>query len=374
MKTAKVATAAILGALTVAGLTSLPAYAKGPGRPVYLTGGGHSCSYTNPEYMLSDYDMAVRPSPGSTAFTATWTPGHKPWEDAYWVTGFHDENSNICNTRELPGSHGKYGKSLTLPVKVSRQILITADLRASGAGRLGFDLWFSADTRETGPRMVEPGSGGIFRDNPGWHRVYMAVLPEHYGAVSFRGLDLTRFARDAGVPGSDYWMAVDAGAETTSGSFTVDSYALHISGQHPKPAPKTFRATAIAKVTEHASALAWRKATERVTVLYRNVRVTAASTATARDEFVSTATVRRTATVSAPTRARAVEVARSRARAAATSAARSAARRWATRGARRIALHRAQVAARKAAGKIALHEAVAKWNRMHVSHQRAGKS
>ena len=194
--------------------------------------------------------MYVHTNPGSMGFTATWTGGHKPWEDAYWVTGYHDENSNICDRRELPGSHGKYGKSLVLPIKVSKRVLITADMRAMGEGRIGFDLWFTARISETGPRkmeqdyrtwevMIMPGNGRyIYRDNPGWHRVYMGVLPEHYGIINFRGLDLTNLIRRAGVPGYDYLMAVDAGAETTMGSFTVQSYALHIAGQHPVPKPK----------------------------------------------------------------------------------------------------------------------------------------
>lgn len=367
--------------LSLLGIFALPALASG--RPTHITGGGHTCSYTSPEYMLSDYNMDVQPSPGSTAFTAAWTPGHHPWEDAYWVTGYHDENSSICNKRELPGSHGKYGQSLVLPIRVSERKLITADVRAQGTGRLGFDLWFAAGTAETGPSrmerdhrtweiMVEPGSGGVFRDNPGWHRVYMAILPEHGGTVSFRGLDLTRIAQEAGVPGSNYWMAIDAGAETTYGSFTVDSYALHIADQHPRPRPRTYTATASVRVRARVTAEAGWRETEHVTVRFRGVRVTARATARGTDRFTATAWSRKTNSQTARTYAQALAMARARALSRATSAARTDAGLWAVRGSHLIAQHRARVKALAAARRLALHRAEVRWLRLHSGH-REGK-
>lgn len=228
-----------IGAVAVLAAVLIPA-----ARPVHVIGAGHGCSYTSPEYALTDNNMDVTLKPGTTSFTARWTPGHRPWEDAYWYAGWHDSPSSICDSRELPGSGGLYGQSLTLGMRVSRHILVTASMRARGTGRLGLDLWFTASRTETSPAamerdprtreiMVMPGHGRIYRDNPGWHRVYMAILPERHGVVSFRGLNLTRIAAAAGVPGYLYWMQACGGAETTRGAFTVDWFALRIAGEHP---------------------------------------------------------------------------------------------------------------------------------------------
>lgn len=213
--------------------------------PVHLTGGGHACTATNPEALIVDDDMAGTTRPGTTGFTGTWIPGHR-WEGLYAVlAGWHDESPALCDNRELPGSGGYYGQSYTLRYRVWRRPRITVSMRAHGDGRLGFDLWFTADPRETtaaamehDPRTVEvllqQGHGWhVFRDDPGWNRYYVSVLPGHGDAISFDGLNLTRIITRLGVPGRLYWMAIDAGGETPRGSFAVDRVALRIAGQHP---------------------------------------------------------------------------------------------------------------------------------------------
>lgn len=212
--------------------------------PVRLTGGQHGCSYTNPEYLLTDNHMDVTLHPGTTAFTATHTPGR--YEDAYWVlAGWHDESPALCDSRELPGSGGYYGESYTLRYRVRRHPRITVSMRAHGTGRLGLDLWFTASAAETAPAAMErdprtvevllqQGHGWhVFRDDPGWRRLYVSCLPGRGDVVSFDRLSLTRIIARLGVPGRLYWMAIDGGGETPRGSFTVDHVALHIRGQDP---------------------------------------------------------------------------------------------------------------------------------------------
>lgn len=209
----------------------------------HITNGQHTCSYTNPEYMASTWDMDVHTRPGTTSFTAEHTP-LRGFEDAYWVTGFHNENSSICDRRQV--RPGVYGHSWALPIKVSKLPLITADFTASGEGRIGFDIWLTADRRETGPSkmehdsrtweiLIQPVHRWTNFGNPGWHRIYLSMLPNHGGVISARALDITRVIRNLGVPGGEWLMAIDAGGETPSGSITVENYALHIGGQHPKP-------------------------------------------------------------------------------------------------------------------------------------------
>lgn len=246
---------AVAAAMAAAGIIPVHGHHHAPARPpIHLTGGQHACSSTNPEALLTDNQMAVTLQPGTTRFTATWTPGHKrPWEDAYWVlAGWHDESPALCDGRELPGSGGYYGQSWTLRYRVSRHPRITLSMRAHGDGRLGPDLWFAADPAETTPAAMEAdprtvevllqqGHGWhVFRDNPGWNRYYVSDLPGRGDTVSFAGLNLTRIIARLGVPGSDYWMAIDGGGETPRGSFAVDHVALHIAGQHPMAWRPTF--------------------------------------------------------------------------------------------------------------------------------------
>ena len=234
---------AVVGAAgTVVGLTSGAASAST--RPTWFSGGQHSCSYTNPEYMLSDWDMLVHTQPGTTKFTASHTnarPGR--YEDAYWVTGWHDENSSICDKRTVVGTGG--GKSTSLQPGTVGGATVTANFSAHGSSssaRLGFDLWLTAGTSEHTPTamehdrrtwevLIQPGRGSL-RDNPGWHRDFIGI-GGHAGAMTVWGLNLTRLVEQAGVPRGYHWAAIDAGGETPRGSFSVTTYYLHINGQHP---------------------------------------------------------------------------------------------------------------------------------------------
>lgn len=232
-------------------ILALPSIASAATRPTWLSGGQHSCSYTAPEYMLSDWDMAVHAYPGTTRFTATHTSSRgNRYEDAYWVTGWHDENSSICDKRTIPHSGGRKASSLKPGFLDGPQV--SANFSAHGSGRIGFDLWLTATTSEHSPTQMEHDSrtwevllqpgGGAYRDNPGWHRAYIGI-GGRAGSLNVYGLNLTALARKAGVPRWYSWAAIDAGGETPSGSFTVSSYYLHIGGQHtvvskPKPAPK----------------------------------------------------------------------------------------------------------------------------------------
>lgn len=234
------ATAVAAGTLTALA----PGLASASTRPAWLTAGQHSCSYTSPEYMLSDWDMLVHANPGTTQFTATHTnlrPGR--YEDAYWVTGYHDESSAICDGRTVVGTGGLKAKSLTPGLLNGPAVTTNFSASGSNSARLGFELWLTASTAEHTPTameadpstweiLVQPGKG-MSRDNPGWHRVEIGAGTGRAGALTVWGLNLTALAERAGVPHGYHWAAIDAGGETPGGSFTVNSYYLHIAGQQP---------------------------------------------------------------------------------------------------------------------------------------------
>ena len=221
-------------------------------KPVTITGQEHMCSTTSTEYFLGDDGMLVHATEGTTHFTASPGPSGK-WEDAYWVTGFHNEGSSLCNNRILPGTVSTRGKSLALGQLDDGTV--TADLKArvtSGQVRLGFDLWLTAvqgertaHQMERDPRtfevMVQPGTWRVNATNPGWHRVYVGASGNtDWNNFDVADLNLTAVARAAGVPRGYYWTAVDAGGEALHGSFAVSGYALHSTWRPraPLPAPK----------------------------------------------------------------------------------------------------------------------------------------
>jgi hypothetical protein len=184
--------------------------------------------------------MSVYPVPGTTNFTAyhTGVTGLGHWEDAYWVTGWHDENSAICAKRSVPGTHGGKAPSLH-PGRVGGPH-VSGGLTVKGVHtRAGFDLWLTAGRGEHTPTqmmadsrtwevLVQPGTfGHVFVSGfVGWHRAYI-------GGGSLRNVNLTRLAQILGIPGGYWWNAIDAGGETASGWFTVTSFWLHVQGDHP---------------------------------------------------------------------------------------------------------------------------------------------
>jgi hypothetical protein len=218
-------------------------------KPVTVTGQGHMCSTTRTEYFLGDDGMLVHATEGTTHFTASPGPSGK-WEDAYWVTGFHNEGSSLCNARILPGTVSTRGRSLALGRLDDGTV--TADLKASvtrGQVRLGFDLWLTAvqgertaHQMERDPRtfevMVQPGTWRVNATDPGWHRVYVGASGStDWNHFDVAGLNLTAIARAAGVPHGYYWTAVDAGGEALHGSFAVSGYALRSTWRPPAPHP-----------------------------------------------------------------------------------------------------------------------------------------
>ena len=262
---------ALIALLTAAALAiSLPAFAQNIPRPRYLTGHSHSCSYTNPEYMLGDDGMAVHAYPGSRVFSAAFTGWRgKRWADAYWITGWHDENSSICNKRTVAGTVNAKGTSL-VPGRLGGK-LVTADLTEYGSGaqyalRLGFDLWLTAVPLATPTKMMhdprtweillQPGTRNyVNRQFVGWHRIFMGVTGNwDHTVFSVHGLDLTRIAENLGVPRGYWWNTIGAGGEAGGGWFTVTSYSLHIAGEHPvlhHPKPKHKHRKIIRKHPKH---------------------------------------------------------------------------------------------------------------------------
>lgn len=230
-----------MGMLT-SGMLASAGTALASRRPTRFTYGQHGCSYTAPEYMLSDWDMLVHTRPGTTAFTAEHSSEKKGYQAAYWVTGYHNENSWICNSREIPGSHGRRGYSYPLPVRLARNPRIIASLHedsTSRSTRLGFDIWISPVPWHTSPTslmrdsrtyeiLVQQGNGSPYRYGTRWNRWYVPALGGSALRVDVHHLNLSKIIAETGAPRGYYLMAVDAGAESPDGSFKVVSYRLSI--------------------------------------------------------------------------------------------------------------------------------------------------
>lgn len=235
---ARPACAALIALAAVIAL-ALPASAQ----QTWFSGSQWGCTFTVPQYMTTTWDMEVHSRPESPDFTAAWTT-RRPrgrYEDAYDVTGWsRDINSTTCDGHTIP--HEGHAPALLLPYLNGARVSANFSAHGTRAARVGFDLWFTANTREhdatamqSDPRtwevLVQGGCSG-WRDNPGWHRVYVGLCGSS-SRVAWWGLNLTAIARRAGVPGWYKWAAVGAGGETPSGQFEVTDYYLAVRGQHP---------------------------------------------------------------------------------------------------------------------------------------------
>lgn len=244
----KIAALSLLLALAVtAAVTTTASASSRPVRPVYLTGHSHWCTDTNPEFFGADDGMHVRVVPGTTRFTASYARWNGHWEDAYLITGWHDEPSSLCNGRTVKGTGGAKGAVLA-PVRL-RGPPVTASLYVTGTGtRLGFDLWLTAvrgehtptameHDRRTWEVLIEPGrKGHVYREGfVGWHRAFVGGGGRNRNVFDVRNLSLTALVRHLGIPGRYYWNAIGAGGEGPRGArFTVHSYHQQVRGDHPR--------------------------------------------------------------------------------------------------------------------------------------------
>jgi hypothetical protein len=248
------------------------------GTPVSGTS-GWTCTYTNPEYMIHSGGATLAVQPGAVRFTVTSAPSGQ-WADPYITAGYDvDLNSDLCNSRVLPGSGGRHGWSYALPVRLGGTGAIVAsvhDVTSAGfRGDTGFDIWFEPDpaintynqmanqgaaateimiwlshpglgTQSSNPRYypvgidgrrwqvtAQPASGGHGRTaaHPnGWNLVNFIAPQVSEGTVSVMNLFLNPFfsyaAAHGWLRGGDYLMAIDQGGEFTHGSMQVAGYAL----------------------------------------------------------------------------------------------------------------------------------------------------
>lgn len=295
-----------------------------------LSAGEHGCTYTNPEYIVSDVNADVHFTPGTVQFTATHrhVPGRSNWNDTYLITGYNRGSNAVV----LCGHYGRdYAYRLpfsaTAPVRIRSSLSYTA--HGQSANMIGWDLWLvrngeeASETTSWGMQsdhrtveiMVIPGRyGHIFTVNGRWHRVYI-------GGGSMQNVDLQYLMRVAMRasrvnPANYQWQVIGAGAEFTRGTFSVRNYNLSI--------------TTSVRATRHATATA--------TYTARNGKYTA--TATRR----VTVTVRKTVTLPVKgqplnvQRYRAYQEAAARAQATATARARTVALRAAWTAANEILL------------------------------------
>lgn len=240
---------------------------------------GWACTYTNPEYMIHSGGATLAVQPGAVRFTVTSAPSGQ-WSDPYITAGYDvGLNSQLCDSRVLPGSGDRHGWSYALPAPLGRTGAIVAsvhDVTSAGFhGDTGFDIWFEPSpaintynemanqgaaateimiwlshpglgTQSSNPRYypvridgrqwqvtVQLASGGHGRAaaHPnGWNRVNFIAPQVSEGTVSVKNLFLNPVfsyaAAHGWLRGSDYLMAIDQGAEFTHGTMQVAGYAL----------------------------------------------------------------------------------------------------------------------------------------------------
>jgi len=240
---------------------------------------GWTCSYTNPEYMIHSGGATLSVQPGRVKFTVTSAPAGR-WSDPYITVGYDvSVNSALCNSRVLPGTDGKYGKSYAVPVQLGHTGHIVASVRdvtsADFRGDTGFDIWFEPSPAiNTYNQMANQGAAAteimIWLSHPGlppgssalryypvsiaghrwrvtvqlardghgktpahpngWNRVNFIAPQVSEGTVSISNLVLNSFFSYAGARGwlrrGDYLMAIDQGGEFTRGTMKVAGYAL----------------------------------------------------------------------------------------------------------------------------------------------------
>ena len=239
---------------------------------------GWTCSYTNPEYMIHSGGATLTTQPGTDNFAVTSTrPGQ--WSDPYITAGYDvDLNSQLCNSRVLPGSGG-YGRSFALPVRLGQTGAIGATVHdvtsRNFLGDTGFDIWFEPSPRIStygamtnqgaasteimiwlshpglAPRSANPryypvtidrrrwkvtvdlasrGHGKNAARRNGWNRVNFIAPRVAEGDVTVKNLFLNPFFSYAVAHGwlrrGDYLMAIDQGAELTRGTMRVARYTL----------------------------------------------------------------------------------------------------------------------------------------------------
>ena len=266
---------AAIGAVVLSAL-ALGGPAQAAGRYDNRLGSNGYCSLTAPEeYMLQPKTAVITSiTPFSTEFTAEHVGSG--WDDAYWTTGYnHSLWSGQCNGHSTPRG---YGRSLPVPEKIGASFYATLNetMNSGFSGDAGWDIWLeppgsgtsNAAMASGGQAHTEivvvigganPAAGGRavagrqwavsnqklppgYDGHPGgWHRIYYKLAG---GKGSVHNLNLSAIVSDAvasyGVPASDYWYAIDAGAELTRGSFTVHSYQLSttsLAKGAPKPPP-----------------------------------------------------------------------------------------------------------------------------------------
>jgi hypothetical protein len=269
-------TLGIFVATTAAAL--VPALAASASRATSISGAtGWTCSYTNPEYMIHSGGATLAVRPGTDWFAVTSSPSGK-LADPYITAGYDvDLNSELCNSRELPG--GQYGRSYAVPVRLGRQGRIITSVHDVTSGNFrgdtGFDIWFEPSTGDnTYNAMANQGSAAteimIWLSHPGfgtqssslryypvnvdghrwevtvdlagnghgrnaahpngWNLVDFIAPQVSEGNVNVRNLFLNPFFSYAIARGwlrsSDYLMAIDQGAEIMSGTMQLAGYAL----------------------------------------------------------------------------------------------------------------------------------------------------
>jgi hypothetical protein len=240
---------------------------------------GWTCTYTNPEYMIHGGGATLSVQPGKARFTVTSAPRGR-WSDPYITAGYNASlNSQLCNSRVLPASGGKHGKSYALPVRLGRTGRITSSVHdvtsANFRGDTGFDIWFEPDPainryslmanqgaaateimiwlshpglppRSTAYKyypviidgrhwtvavaLASRGHGKSAAHPNGWNLVEFIAPRVSEGDVHVSKLFLNPFfsyeINHHWLPAHDYLMAIDQGAEFTQGTMRVADYGI----------------------------------------------------------------------------------------------------------------------------------------------------
>jgi hypothetical protein len=229
--------------------------------------------------MIHSGGATLSVQPGAVRFTVTSAPAGQ-WSDPYITVGYNVSlNSQLCNSRVLPGGRGAHGWSYHLPARLGRTGPIVASVHdvtsAAFLGDTGFDIWFEPDpgittyhqmanqgaaateimiwlshpglgTQSSNPRhypvridgrrwqvtvqLASRGHGKTAAHPNGWNRVNFIAPQVSEGTVSVKNLFLNPFFSYAiahhWLSAGDYLMAIDQGGEFTRGRMTVAGYAL----------------------------------------------------------------------------------------------------------------------------------------------------
>jgi hypothetical protein len=244
-----------------------------------ISGGGWTCSRTQPEYMIHAGGSVLSVRPGSDKFTIVEAGSNagNEFADPYITAGYEASlNATLCNGRRFHGA--RRSRAYALPVRLGRQgnpVASVHDVTSPAfLGNCGFDLWLTrspalntynlmtnggSSTTEIMIWLSHPGLGmqssrsryypvtidgrrwqvavglaayghGRTGSRAGWNVVDFIAPQVRNGNVRSTRLHLSPFlsyaVRHGWLKRSDYLISVNQGFEISRGTAAVAGYVL----------------------------------------------------------------------------------------------------------------------------------------------------